>query len=73
MSKENTFTIKVWLENSGAVIVHENAVGYQKGDLYCVFETEYGVVYKYPVAHIWRTEEGYPESMRRHPVKENES
>jgi hypothetical protein len=62
----NEVTIKVWLNKSSAPIVHENAISYEKGHLYCVYEPENKRTFKYPISHIWRTEESYPDEMRAH-------
>jgi hypothetical protein len=60
-------TTKVWLEKQNHPIVHENSKSYQKGDLFCVYEEENKRTFKYPIIHVWRIEESYPDNQRAHP------
>jgi len=59
-------TIKVWSLLQNHPIIHENAKSYQKGDLFCVYEPEKQRTFKYPLVHIWRIEETYPDEQRAH-------
>ena len=52
-------TIEVWLCDSSEPMVHEACITYQKGDLFCVYNREKELVYKYPIQHIFRIVEGY--------------
>ncbi len=61
-----TNTIKVWLYKQNHPIIHEKAKSYQKGDLFCVYEEENKRTFKYPIIHIWRIEESYPDEQRAH-------
>lgn len=54
--RENKFMINVWLEDSNQIIPHKNALGYQEGNLYCVWEPEFDILYEYPLDHIVRIE-----------------
>jgi hypothetical protein len=65
-----TIVVKVWLDLSGEPIVHQDAISYQKGDLFCVYEESRALVFKYPIAHIWRIEESYLPEQRRHLTKD---
>ena len=58
--------IKVWLYPQNHPIIHENAKTYQKGDLFCVYEPDNKRTFKYPIMHIWRIEESYPDTQRAH-------
>ena len=64
-----TNTIKVWLYPQNHPIVHEGAKSYQKGDLFCVYEEQNKRTFKYPIMHIWRVEESYPDEQRAHIEK----
>jgi len=48
--------IVVCLERISGGVVHENATTYQKGDMFCVITVD-GVVYRYPIAHIYFVKE----------------
>ena len=61
-----TNTIEVWLNASDFPIVHTNSRGYQKDLLFCVFELDNKRVFKYPIDHIWRIMEDYPDEQRAH-------
>jgi len=67
MSNKPVNDVKVWLDLSGEPIIHEKSQTYQKGDLFCVFEVDKMRVFKYPIAHLWRVEEDYPETVLAHP------
>jgi len=50
--------VEIWLLLSSQAMVHENVGNtYTKGDLFCVYDTEKKVVWKYPVDHIFRVVE----------------
>lgn len=67
--KENIEVTKleiiVWLVNSSQPIIHKDSTAYQKGSFYCVYDLDANIVFKYPVDHIWRISESYPQSLRR--------
>ena len=50
--------VEVWLCETSEPLIHEAKSTYTKGPLYCVY-CEDGLVYKYPVCHIFRVVEGY--------------
>lgn len=58
--------IKVWLYKSSNPIIHKDSMSYQKGSLFCVYEPKKQTVFKYPIEHIWRIQENYPDSDREH-------
>ncbi len=70
MNDKYAVEIQVWLLEQNHPIIHQNAKSYQKGDMFCVYEPERQTTYKYPVAHIWRVKEGYPDSIREHKESE---
>ncbi len=54
--------VQVQLRETSQPIHHNEVTNtYQKGDLYCVQVGD--VVYKYPIANIWRILEEYGEHM----------
>jgi len=57
--------VTVWLAQNSQPIIHKNCTAYQKGDFYCVFHPDDGMVFKYPVQHIWRVAESYPPELRK--------
>ena len=57
--------IAVWLEQNSQPVTHKNCTAYQKGDFYCVYHPGDGMVFKYPIAHIWRVAETYPPELRK--------
>ncbi len=44
------------LHQSQAIVIEQVRNTYQKGDLFCVM-LETGIVYKFPVVHIFRVKE----------------
>jgi hypothetical protein len=47
--------VEIWLMQSSQAMIHENAGNtYTKGDLFCVYDTDKKIVFKYPVDHIFR-------------------
>lgn len=53
-------TVKISLKETSQDVVHENITNaYQKGGLYCVYTKDSNIVYKYPIANIWRIIETY--------------
>ena len=49
----------VHLKTQSQPITHENVINtYQKGDMFCVY-VEGEIVYKYPVADLFRVKEEY--------------
>jgi hypothetical protein len=64
MKDKYVVEIQVWLQEQNHPIVHQNAKSYQKGDLFCVYEPEKQVTFKYPISKIWRVREGYPNETR---------
>jgi len=52
--------VDVKLKDSSQKIRHMDVQNiYQKGTFYCIYDEEENVVYKYPIANIWRVEEEY--------------
>jgi len=52
-------TVKVHLKEASQGISHSNVTNtYSKGGFYCVLESD-DIVYKYPLADIWRVMEDY--------------
>ena len=50
--------VEVQLLSTSQAIVHDNVINsYQKGDLFCVYESN--KVYKYPIGNIFRIVEDY--------------
>ena len=49
----------IQLKESSQPIEHEFTNTYQKGDLYCVYDSAKEVTYKYPIQNIWRIKEDY--------------
>ena len=58
--------VQVWNDKQNHPIVHRNAKTYEKGSMFCVYEPENKVTFKYPIAGIWRVREGYPDETREH-------
>jgi hypothetical protein len=56
---EMAYKISVWLENEGTPHVYDARNTYVKGPFFCIHFGE--KAHKYPIAHIWRVEEEYPE------------
>jgi hypothetical protein len=51
-------SVRVHLKETSQAITHSTATNtYTKGPFYCVYESD--VVYKYPIANIWRVVEDY--------------
>lgn len=56
--------VQLSLTETSQVIEHGHAKNtYTKGPFYCVYENN--LVYKYPVANIWRITEDYGDSGRK--------
>lgn len=52
--------VEIFLMETSQRIVFENATNtYTKGPMYCVYLKEEGVVYKYPVSHLFNVKETY--------------
>ena len=66
MTEKYSVDVQVWLERQNHPIEHKNAKTYQKGSLFCVYEPDRQVTYKYPIDKIWRVREGYPNETREH-------
>ncbi len=58
--------VYVWNEKQNNPIIHRNAKTYEKGGMFCVYEPEKQVTYKYPISNIWRIRETYPDTIREH-------
>jgi hypothetical protein len=50
--------VYVWLDATSEPVAHNAVNTYQKGDFFCVYCVN-GLVYKYPVDHIFRVIEDY--------------
>ncbi|HPS40058.1 MAG TPA: hypothetical protein PL124_11630 [Candidatus Cloacimonadota bacterium] len=64
MSETKKYTVNIWLKNNGTPFIYADCTAYEKGSFYCIYDPEKHVVYKYPIADIWRVSESYPEDMR---------
>lgn len=52
--------VELYLKETSQRIVFDNATNtYTKGDFYCVYLKDEGVVYKYPVANMFNVRETY--------------
>ena len=51
--------VSIQLKETSEPIEHMADNSYQKGNLYCVYVKADEMVYKYPMADIWRIAEGY--------------
>jgi len=51
--------VEIHLKETTLAIPHVCDNAYQKGDFYCLCDLESRVVYKYPVANIWRIREPF--------------
>ena len=54
--------VKVWLVHNSVPQVYEVRAAYEKGRFYCLDLGDR--VLKYPITHLWRVEEAYPETLR---------
>lgn len=64
MSDTKVYTINIWLKNNGTPFIYTDCSAYEKGSFYCVYDHANQVVFKYPIADIWRVSESYPKEMR---------
>jgi hypothetical protein len=60
--------VEISLHDTSQPIVHKEVVNtYTKGGMYCVYVDE--VVYKYPLANIWRICESYGKHQGKEEAK----
>jgi len=72
MSDKYINDIKVWLYKQNHPIIHLDAKTYEKGSFFCVYEPSNKKTFKYPVMHIWRVQESYPDDQRAHKEEKKE-
>ena len=70
MSSDKRMTVsevQIYLDSLNVPLIHPYAQTYQKGDMFCVYETQSNFVFKYPIQNIFRVKELYGASRNQIP------
>lgn len=56
---KKSIIVRIWLKETSQPLEYDAENAYQKGDFYCIYILDAGLVHKYPIANVWRIEEEY--------------